>query len=199
MSRTIFYKSQSFSAKKRSKRSGASLYIPFETTYVKNGRPCHVKERDDLKKYGVITHTKPLKSYYMLEIDADKKDKTPHIHIWNSNESKLRLSDTRSRGVDIFSGLNGEEFARYSVSETRDKRKLKSDEEIELCRFLNEDNHRFAIFCLIEAHKSGKKLPYVSLNIDDLIMILSEQEIQSNYIKFNRLKEMQKPASSMGE
>lgn len=190
------FRNQSYSLKSRNNSSKKSLYVFFETNAVKNGETKTLEQDFKMLGFGVITHKKPQKSYFMLEIDASQKDKSaPHVHIWRASENKMRISDTRSQGIDIFSGVGGKDDVRYISSEPKDKRRLKPNEIKEVCGFLNEENNRFAIFCMIDAYKKGKKLPAISFNIDEMLYEYTESEFSSLIKEFSKLQLKQTPQS----
>ena len=188
------FRNQSYSLKSRNNSSKKSLYVFFETNAVKNGEQKTLEQDSKMLGFGVITHKKPQKSYFMLEIDASQKDKSaPHVHIWRASENKMRISDTRSQGIDLFSGVNGKDDVRYISSEPKDKRRLKPNEIKEVCGFLNEENNRFAIFCMIDAYKKGRKLPAISFNIDEMLYEYTESEFSSLIKEFSKLQLKQTP------
>ena len=181
---------QTYSVKKKGKASKRSLFVPFSTDTVKNGETQTPKEREELKTYGIISFKHTPKSYYVLEIDMGKKDKIPHFHIWKAS-NRLRVSDTRSRGISLFSGLFGDGVVSYVSEEQKDKRRLKINEEKEICNFLSEDQNRFAIFCMIDAYKNGRQLPIISFNLEELLAFHDDGEIKRLSYEFSKLQEKQ--------
>ena len=196
MAQTIALKNQVYTAKKRNKQTGVkSVYIPFSTMV---SRADSEKEKE-LKTYGIITHKKPKINNYVMEIDASKSHNSNHVHIWRASDSKARLSDTRSVGVNIFSGLSESNDIAYSKRESYDKRFLKDAESKEIYEFLQDENVVFAIFCIINLQKNAQKISVPTLDIDRILLNFSEREALELYKQFEALKQKEKLSVQFGE
>lgn len=173
------YVGNSYGVKTSTRRN--AVYVPIEV----------IARTAEKKNNANLSIKRPKKRFYVLEIDAAKKDTLPHFHVWRASENRFRISDTRSIGVKILSDSNELSF---SQKEELDKRNLSSTEKIEINEFLNDSDNRMAIYILYFVMKHNKKLPKMLSSLSEYstyVDMLTDTEVSMIMHEFEKYDQKQ--------
>lgn len=147
--------------------------------------------RKDLLAYGIISYKQPKQDEYMVEFD-NHQNSTPHFHVWRTN-GYSKISDTRSQGISLKSGINtGLEF---TYKERKKEPKLNDIQSEEILTFVLEN--RFLLYCMYHAFRSGKIKDFVGLDEERVYSLFSKSEMASLKQKYTlELKQTDYPEFS---
>jgi hypothetical protein len=156
-----------------------STYFQISLTRQRNANDTLNKR---LSQYGVISLKKPVFDNYIIEFD--KHDNGPHFHVWRASDNNFRISDTRSRGISLKSGIhNG---IVYTEQEKNSYKLLNDRQEEQFISFVEENRKLLlAMFC---AFKAGKVKSFVGLDEELVYSLFDKNELNLINRQFKKLE-----------